>query len=166
MKRLWAPWRKEYVSRGSESGECIFCKKHTSREDKKDYIITRSAHSFSMLNIFPYSNGHILIAPYRHIDSLAGLTEPELIDLLKLVISSQELLNKVLSPQGYNIGINVGEAAGAGVVDHIHIHIIPRWAGDTNFMPVIGETKVMPESLESVYKSLLGVKQEEKTDAT
>ena len=160
MKRLWAPWRKEYVSK-NKSQECPFCKKYAEAVDRKNYIIARSAHSFSMLNIFPYSNGHILIAPYQHVDSLAGLTEPELIDLMKLIISSQELLNKALSPQGYNIGINLGETAGAGVVDHIHIHIVPRWGGDTNFMPVIGETRVIPESLESVYKSLLGAKEEE-----
>ena len=161
MKRLWAPWRKEYVSKKNKEEECFFCAKHRLKKDKDNFVITRSTYSFSMLNAFPYSNGHILAAPYRHVGNIAELPEPELIDLIKLVVSSQALLKKSLSPHGYNIGINTGKAAGAGVTEHIHIHIVPRWEGDTNFMPVISGAKVIPESLESVYDALIRAEKRE-----
>ena len=152
MDKLWAPWRKGYITLKKPKG-CIFCEKPKFKDDKS-YIITRSKFSFSMLNIFPYNNGHLMVAPFKHTKDLNKLNDEELLDLLKLLRKSCDLLDKALKPEGYNIGINVGEISGAGYAGHLHIHIVPRWKSDTNFMPVITDTKVIPESLDSVYRKL------------
>ncbi|MEE8317839.1 MAG: HIT domain-containing protein [Candidatus Omnitrophota bacterium] len=133
---------------------CIFCLKNKSRKDK--FIIKKSKFSFALLNIYPYNNGHIMVSPYRHTKDLKGLNDAELLDMIRLVRDIQDLLEKRLRPHGFNIGINTGKVGGAGYTGHVHIHIVPRWTGDTNFMPVIGNTKVIPQSLKELHKLLSG----------
>ena len=151
MNKLWAPWRSVFVKIRRIKG-CIFCVK--GKKDKDLLIIKRSKHSFAIVNIYPYNNGHIMVAPFRHIKDLKGLNDEELLDIIKLTRDMQALLEKKLRPHGFNIGVNTGKAAGAGYKDHLHIHIVPRWKGDSNFMPVIAGTKVVPQSLKELYKIL------------
>lgn len=153
MDKLWAPWRTNYLSM-KKPKKCIFCTKSKSKLDKKNYIVMRGTWVFSMLNIFPYTNGHIMIAPYRHIKDFNGLNEREIMEMMEVLKKSCRFLDKVLKPQGYNIGINIGKVSGAGVGGHLHIHVVPRWRGDTNFMPIISQTKVISESLDSLYEKL------------
>ena len=155
MDRLWAPWRIKYIIKMSSMKGCIFCSKPKARNDRKNYIVSRTRHSFSILNLYPYNNGHMMIVPRRHVDSLTKLNKEELSDLIDLLNRTQELLSDAMNPDGFNIGINVGKAAGAGVKDHVHIHIVPRWAGDVNFMPVSASMKVISESLGSLYRKLI-----------
>src|SRR3989338_4708450 len=152
MDKLWAPWRSKFV-RGNKKKGCIFCLKK-DRDDKSKFIIKKTEFSFALLNIYPYNNGHIMVAPYRHIKDIKGLNDKELLDIMKLVKDMQILLEKRLNPQGFNIGVNTGEVGGAGYKDHVHIHIVPRWSGDTNFMPIIGSTRVLSVYLEDIYKKL------------
>lgn len=154
MDKLWAPWRSRYIYKRSKSRSCIFCNKANPERDFDNLIISRKTYSFSMLNIYPYNNGHIMVAPYRHLNDLSGLKEEELTDMMSHVLCSKRLLNKLLKPDGYNIGMNLGKVAGAGFEGHIHIHIVPRWLGDTNFMPVTSDTRVISESLKELYKRL------------
>lgn len=154
MDKLWAPWRSKYTRMVKSIKGCIFCSKPKERKDKSNYIIARTPHSFLMMNIYPYNNGHIMVAPYRHVKDLSKLNKEELLDLLRLLKDSQTLLSNVLKPDGYNLGINIGRAAGAGYKGHLHIHIVPRWLGDSNFMPVCGSTKVISESLDTLYSKL------------
>lgn len=151
-KHLWSPWRMEYILNIKKRG-CIFCKKLKEPDDKA-YIIQRKRTCFSMLNIFPYNNGHLMVAPKRHLRKLDSLTKRELTELMQLLAESQKLLQKALKPQGFNIGLNLGRSSGAGVVGHLHFHIVPRWEGDTNFMPILSNTKVIPQMLEDTYKLL------------
>ena len=151
-KRLWTPWRMEYILNITKRG-CIFCKK-LKEPDNKAYIINRKPTCFSMLNIFPYNNGHLMVAPKRHVSKLDSLTKKELTELIMLVTESQKLLQKRLKPNGFNIGLNIGRSGGAGIVGHLHFHIVPRWEGDTNFMPVLADTKVIPQLLDDTYKLL------------
>ncbi|MBU1007281.1 MAG: HIT domain-containing protein, partial [Candidatus Omnitrophica bacterium] len=137
----------------AKKGGCIFCLKHKA-EGNKEYIVKKTKFSFALLNIYPYNNGHIMVSPYRHVKDLASLADAELLDLMKLVKDMQVLLKKKLKPHGFNIGINTGEVAGAGYKNHVHVHIVPRWRGDTNFMPVTGSTKVLPQSLDELHKVL------------
>jgi ATP adenylyltransferase len=152
MDKLWAPWRSVFINIRKIKG-CIFCIK--GKKDKDLFIIKRSEHSFAMLNIYPYNNGHIMVSPFRHVKDLKRLNDEELLDIIKLTRGMQLLLEKKLKPHGFNIGINTGKAAGAGYKDHLHIHIVPRWKGDSNFMPVIADTKVMPQSLKELYRTLV-----------
>lgn len=153
MNILWAPWRAKFVKKNKYT-TCIFCKKSKSKNDNKNYIIYRGKYNFIMLNLYPYSNGHLMVAPYRHISKLEELTDSELFELFDLVRKMVKVLEKTHKIHGCNIGINLGKAAGAGIEDHIHVHIVPRWFGDTNFMPVISNTKVIPEWLDITYKLL------------
>lgn len=153
MRNLWAPWRMKYILEEKPEG-CIFCDKPKENKDKKNYILFRGKTCFVMLNTFPYNNGHLMVAPFKHSADLETLKKEELLELVQTLKKSLKLLNKALSPDGFNIGINLGKVAGAGVEDHIHIHVVPRWAGDTNFMPVISETKVISESLDKTYENL------------
>jgi len=155
MDKLWAPWRTGYITKVSSMKGCIFCSKPKSRNDRKNYIFSRTRHSFSILNLYPYNNGHMMIVPYRHVDSLTKLNKEEIADLIDLLNRTQELLSDTMNPDGFNIGINVGRAAGAGVKDHVHIHIVPRWVGDVNFMPVSASMKVISESLGALYGRLM-----------
>ena len=154
MDKLWAPWRSKYIYLRKHK-KCIFCGNESAASTTK-YLIHRTMHSFSMLNLFPYNNGHVMVAPYRHVKSLELLTDAELTDLMKLVNKTKANLDKKLKPHGYNIGLNIGKVAGAGFPGHIHIHVVPRWTGDTNFMPVTGNAKVIAESLDALRKLLKG----------
>ena len=153
MEKLWAPWRSKYIYMRKHT-RCIFCDNRDKKNDKKRYIIARSRHSFSILNLYPYNNGHIMIAPFRHVRSLEYLSIEELTDLMELVKRTKLLLDSKLKPEGYNIGLNIGRVSGAGYDGHIHIHIVPRWSGDTNFMPILTDSKIVSESLDAVYKLL------------
>jgi len=150
MDKLWAPWRINYV-RGKKKKGCIFCK---AAKGSRDYVLFRTKYSLAMLNIFPYNNGHLMVSPIRHIRDTALLKEAEMIDLLQALNKAKKLLKKVLKPQGFNIGINLERCAGAGITGHLHVHIVPRWVGDSNFMPLLAGTKVIAQSLDELYKQL------------
>ena len=153
---LWAPWRKKYIlhlpSRWKKT--CIFCSMVRKQKDKKNLIVKRTQYSFAVLNLYPYNNGHLLIIPKRHVANFEKLKDAELLDLMRLQNEMLAHLKKKLKPHGFNLGVNLGATGGAGVTGHVHIHLVPRWTGDTNFMPVIGKTKVISESLVSLYERL------------
>jgi ATP adenylyltransferase len=151
MDKLWAPWRINYV-KAKPSKKCLFCKAALAKEKNHRIFITQ--HSLCILNIFPYNNGHVMVAPRRHVRELSELKEREVIDLFNSISTAKALLDKVLTPQGYNIGINISDVAGAGIPGHLHVHIVPRWKGDTNFMPVLFGTKIISQSLEELQKLL------------
>ncbi|MDD3118815.1 MAG: HIT domain-containing protein [Victivallales bacterium] len=144
---LWAPWRIDFI-RGAKESRCFLCgKKDDFSSPDEEMMVYRGDTAFVILNRFPYNSGHLLVAPYRHIGDIAALDEAEQGELMRLTIRAKQTLERLMQPQGYNIGFNLGQSAGAGVADHIHLHIVPRWNGDTNFMPVIGGTRVVPEAL-------------------
>lgn len=151
MNKLWAPWRINYVQAKKTKG-CTFCKILKNKNGKEDPVLLRSAHCFAVLNKFPYNNGHTLIVTNRHIKSFEQLKDCELLDINKTLISVKSRLKKILKPHGFNIGANVGEIAGAGIVNHLHIHLVPRWLGDTNFMPITANTKVISQSLKELHQ--------------
>jgi ATP adenylyltransferase len=151
-ERLWAPWRLQYI-RGEKSDECIFCTK-PKLDDAEALITYRGERCFVMLNAFPYTSGHVMVAPYAHTADLAGLDEPTALELMTLIQRSQRAIGAAYGPEGFNVGANLGTVAGAGVADHVHMHVVPRWEGDTNFMSVIGEVRVLPESLEDTHRNL------------
>ncbi len=153
MERLWAPWRIEYILNKKSEG-CIFCLYPQQTDDRDSLILHRSPRAFVMLNRYPYTNGHLLVAPYRHISDLNDLAAEELLELMTTVRLCCTVLQEKAAPQGFNIGMNLGKAAGAGVDDHLHLHIVPRWNGDTNFMSVIDDVRVMPENLLATYDAL------------
>lgn len=153
MKRMWAPWRMEYLTRNNEEG-CIFCEKPAESRDRENYLLYRGQTGYILLNLYPYSNGHLMVAPYQHVASLEGLEPGVLTELMLLVNLSLRVLRRALKPHGFNVGVNIGKAAGAGFVDHVHIHIVPRWQGDTNFMPLLAEARVIPELLDETYERL------------
>ena len=153
MRNLWAPWRMKYIL-SEKGGRCIFCLGPGKGEDKKKYVLYRGRFCFLLLNTFPYNNGHLLATPYRHVAGMMDLRGEELEELGQLVARSTELLKSCLEAEGFNIGINMGKIAGAGVADHLHVHVVPRWPADTNFMPVVGRTKVIPEDLDTTYERL------------
>ena len=151
MERIWAPWRMSYVSNNKVDQHCIFCSDGTGRSDRERLILARSDHSLIMLNRFPYTGGHLMVAPLRHTAELDDLSDDELLDLMHVLRRARALLQQVANPDGFNIGINLGRAAGAGVEEHLHIHIVPRWNGDSNFMTVVGDLRVIPEGLMESY---------------
>tara|TARA_B100000315_G_C14215630_1_gene424128 strand:- start:46 stop:516 length:471 start_codon:yes stop_codon:yes gene_type:complete len=154
MNRIWAPWRKSYVAKKKNKG-CIFCQARKDKaSDKKRYVLKRTDHSFSILNLYPYNNAHVMVAPNRHVKTLELLNDVELLDLFKLVNGTKLKIDKFLKPAGYNIGLNVGRVAGAGFPGHTHIHVVPRWRGDANFMPIIGNAKIISYSLDDMWKML------------
>ncbi len=159
MERLWAPWRMEYI-KSEKDGQCIFCTKPAEGRDRQNLILCRGPHSFVILNRYPYNNGHLMVAPYAHVASLEDLDISTLTDLMRMVQKCLVILRRALHAEAFNIGINLGQAAGAGIADHVHIHIVPRWAGDTNFMAVIADTRVLPDALDSTYETLLQALQE------
>jgi ATP adenylyltransferase len=150
--RLWAPWRLEYI-RGPKDEECIFCRA-ISGDDEKYWVVHRGDHCFVILNTYPYNNGHVMIAPYAHEPTIDPLDDPTLLEMMQLVKRSTDALREVYRPDGFNIGINQGAAAGAGIEEHVHQHVVPRWGGDTNFMPVIGDTRVLPQALSYSWNEL------------
>ncbi len=153
MKILWAPWRIKYIL-GKKEG-CIFCDKLKENRDNENYVLLRGKSAFAMLNTFPYNNGHLMVAPYKHVPDFDGLEESELEELMGLVRRCTQILKKALKPKGFNIGANIGKVAGAGVEGHIHIHVVPRWEGDDSFISAVGETKIIPESLNDTFNKLL-----------
>jgi len=153
LKRLWAPWRVEYIL-GEKESKCIFCEKPKQEKDEDNYILFRGKRCLVMLNAYPYNNGHLMIAPYRHIDSVEDLEDNEARETMEILSRMITLLKKVLHPQGFNVGMNLGSVAGAGIVNHLHLHLVPRWKGDTNFMPLISNTKIISESLRKTYQKL------------
>ena len=156
IETLWAPWRMEYILgfKGNKKHPCIFCERYPQKHDKKNLILYRAELSFVIMNRFPYNSGHLMIVPYKHSGNLQHLTEEENIELMEVIQLSQRVLTEVMSPQGFNIGMNLGKVGGAGVEDHLHWHMVPRWNGDTNYMPIIGETKVISEALDKTYDKL------------
>ena len=152
MDRLWGPWRMRYVSRDKESVSCFLCDKSQEPNDAENFVLYRQDETFVLLNTFPYNSGHIMVAPYSHVAELSHL-KPEVSTLLwTLVQRVVKILKSEYGAEGFNIGVNLGKAGGAGLAEHLHIHVVPRWIGDTNFMPTIGGTKVLPESLEDTYR--------------
>ena len=156
MESLHAPWRIQYIlaPKAASSDASLFTTIGQSNEDEKNHVVVRERTCYAVLNTYPYTGGHLLVVPYKQTPDLNGLTDEELRDLMKLTRRCQNALLKVMKPDGFNIGINLGQVAGAGIVEHLHIHIVPRWSGDTNFMPVIGSTTVLPEALLDVAAKL------------
>jgi len=154
MKNLWAPWRMAYIAPKTPQLGCIFCTKPATQNDEEEYILYRGEHCFMLLNLYPYSNGHLMIAPYQHVGTIEKLDAATLADLMAQAQLALRALRVAMKPDGFNMGINEGKVAGAGYADHMHLHVVPRWEGDTNFMPVLADVKVMPEHLDTVYKQL------------
>ena len=159
MEQIWAPWRMEFIMQGGKHTECFLCQKPRENNDEANYILYRGRENYILLNAYPYNPGHLMVAPYRHVGSLEETSGSELKEHIEVVKLGVRLLNHMVSPAGFNVGMNLGRVAGAGVADHIHTHIVPRWQGDTNFMPVVAETKVLSEALMETYKKLVaGIK--------
>ncbi len=154
MKQIWAPWRMAYIDQNSKEAGCIFCNKLKETDGRLTLVLAETAHSVVMLNKFPYNNGHLLLAPKKHENQLSSLAQEEYLDLCLALRKSIDILLSALKPGGINLGMNLGRCAGAGVEDHLHWHVVPRWEGDTNFMPVVGETRVMPQHLLESYDRL------------
>lgn len=154
MKQLWAPWRMAYIGADKQEAGCIFCIKPQQNADAENYILYRGPQTFVMMNLFPYNNGHLMVAPYRHVGSIEELTPDVLQEILTTAQLCLRALRRAMHPDGFNMGINQGKVAGAGIADHVHFHIVPRWDGDTNFMPVLGDVKVMPDYLSNTYNQL------------
>ncbi|MEO8097361.1 MAG: HIT domain-containing protein [Acidobacteriota bacterium] len=154
MDRLWSPWRYRYVSTASQSDDCIFCVKPAADEDAANYIVLRAERNFVLLNLYPYTTGHLMIAPYEHVATLHEAHPETLAEMMRLAVRVEKALRDTYKPDGINMGMNLGEAAGAGVAGHIHLHMLPRWTGDANFMTTVAETRVLPEELALTYQRL------------
>lgn len=157
---MWAPWRMSYVAaehdEAFEGPSCVFCRLPGLDNDAETYILHRGELSFVIMNLYPYNNGHLMVIPYAHVDALGDLDDATTTEMMRLVRLCQRVLTDAMHPQGFNIGVNQGRAAGAGIADHIHMHVVPRWVGDTNFMPVLGDVRVMPQHLDDTYSMLRG----------
>jgi len=154
MDWLWSPWRYRYVTKASPSDACIFCGKSSASQDEENLIVFRGERNFVLLNLFPYTSGHLMIAPYAHISTLGEAEEETLFEMMRLARRTEQNLRSAYQPQGMNLGMNLGECAGAGIAGHIHLHMLPRWTGDANFMTTIGETRVVPEDIQETYRKL------------
>jgi ATP adenylyltransferase len=154
MKHLWAPWRMTYIQEGIDESECLFCALLEMEDGPDNLILHRGQHAFVVLNRYPYTNGHTMIVPYTHVASLEGLPQETLLEMIQFTQLSLKVLREAYQTDGFNIGGNIGEAAGAGIKEHVHLHVVPRWHGDTNFMASTAETRVLPEDLEVTYKKL------------
>ncbi len=155
MKRLWAPWRMQYILGDHKAGGCILCDKPAEKNDRKNYILLRGKHCFVILNAFPYTPGHLMVSPYRHIANITVANAREAKELLELIQLCVKLLELTMRPDGFNIGMNIGKVAGAGLDGHIHMHVVPRWNGDHNYMSVVADTRVLSEGLAATYTKLL-----------
>ena len=153
MERLWTPWRMSYIGDGKPIG-CIFCVKPAEQQDEKNLILHRSQRAYVLLNLYPYNSGHLMVVPYLHSGDLAALPPDISAEVMSLTQKSVAVLTAEYGPQGFNVGINLGEVAGGSISAHLHVHVVPRWGGDTNFMPVTAETKVLPETLDQTYRRL------------
>ena len=156
MDYLWTPWRYQYIIKTGEPGECVFCAAAKGTDDRATLVLHRGAHNFVILNRFPYTSGHLMVVPYEHVATLVEASDDALVELIRLARESEKHLRTVYRPEGLNLGINIGKSAGAGIAGHVHLHVLPRWNGDTNFMTVVGETRVMPEALEVTWERLRG----------
>lgn len=160
MDHLWSPWRYRYVSTsgadtGVPEGECLFCRISSESKDKDNYVLLRAERNFALLNRFPYTSGHLMIVPYTHVATLEEADPAALGEMMSLAQRMEAVLRRVYQAGGLNLGLNIGKSAGAGIAGHIHMHVLPRWAGDVNFMTTVGETRVLPEDLETTYARLL-----------
>ena len=153
MKHVWAPWRMEYILSEKPDG-CIFCDKPKQSTDRENLILHRSEFCFVIMNFYPYNNGHVMIVPYKHVSGLEDLTANERNEMMSILTTSAEILKKTMTADGLNIGMNLGKVAGAGIDDHLHFHLVPRWNGDTNFMPIFGNAKVLPQGLQESWDML------------
>ncbi|GEM_PF-52674 len=154
LKVLWAPWRMTYITRAHEAKECLFCRLQEPGKDEENKVIYRGRTCYVVLNIYPYNTGHVMVAPYRHVADPCELTREELLELWETVNLALKAIKLAYGPHGFNVGMNLGRVAGAGVEDHLHIHVVPRWLGDTNFMPVLADTKVISQHIEEMYRAL------------
>ena len=156
-QRLWAPWRLDYI-RGPKAQECIFCRAISADpgDDEAHYVLHRGDRCFALLNAFPYTSGHLMVAPYEHVPSIEALDVTALTELMTLSQRALAALREAYGPEGFNLGVNQGAVAGAGIEDHVHLHVVPRWSGDTNFMSSVGEVRVLPQSLEDSWAELRG----------
>jgi len=148
---LWAPWRMEYIL-GEKEKQCIFCTKPDQNQDKDNLILCRYTRNFVIMNKYPYNNGHLMVVPYRHTSDFDSLSTEERNEMMAVISKSMKVISQAINPDGFNIGMNVGKTAGAGIDEHLHFHIVPRWAADTNFMPVVGNTKVISEGLGETWE--------------
>ena len=155
-QRIWAPWRLRYVKNAKTSTECVFCAKPGAGDDRENLIVHRGERAFVILNLFPYTNGHLMVAPFEHVGRLQDVDPDVVAEMMDLAKQAMSRLETVYDPEGFNIGVNQGRVAGAGGEGHIHLHVVPRWAGDNNYMPVLADTRVMPQSLEESYDALEG----------
>lgn len=153
MDYLWTPWRYAYVSSADRAPHCVFCSKNAD-QDRASYIVHRAEHCFIVLNIFPYTSGHVMVVPYAHVDSLEKLPAEAAMEMMALSRRMEGILRRLYSPDGINLGMNIGKAAGAGVAGHIHMHVLPRWVADANFMTTVAETRVLPETLEQTWERM------------
>jgi ATP adenylyltransferase len=154
MEHLWAPWRMAYIEKDTKDSGCIFCVKVAEDRDEENLILYRGERCFVIMNLFPYNNGHLMIAPYAHVPTIEQLDAPTLTEMMTTAQLCLAVLAAAMHPHGYNMGINQGTVAGAGIADHVHYHVVPRWNGDTNFMPVLADVKVMPDFLANTYRQL------------
>ncbi len=152
MKNIWAPWRIAYIQEHSKEDGCFLCNSYQDNHDEENLVVYRGNECFCMLNKYPYNSGHLMVAPNKHKPDISDLTEHEMTEIMKLTRDMKELLTTIMKPEGFNVGMNLGKSAGAGLIGHLHLHIVPRWNGDTNFMPIISDAKVIPQSLEGLYK--------------
>lgn len=158
MDHIFSPWRYQYVTRKKQEGGCTLCRLGAAApsEDEAGFVVARARHLFVVLNIYPYNSGHLMVVPYRHAGRLAELDEEALSELARTAARAEAVLQEVYRPDGINLGMNLGQSAGAGIADHIHLHVVPRWAADTNFITVAGETRVLPEDLRATWRRLRG----------
>lgn len=155
MDHIWSPWRMDYIMNHDRPAECVFCAAALAEEDQENLVIWRCRETFLILNRYPYTSGHVMVVPYAHVASLEALTPDTRAEMIEMANLAVQVLRAVYHPQGFNVGINIGEAAGAGIASHLHLHIVPRWAGDSNFMSAIADTRVLPESLKDSYERIL-----------
>ena len=154
MDYLWSPWRYQYVTQSIPEQGCIFCRKMQENQDEGNWILHRGLHNFVLLNLFPYTSGHLMIAPYAHIARLSDADDATWMEMMALTRKAEQALQKTYQPEGINLGMNLGKSAGAGIADHMHLHVLPRWQADSNFITTIGETRVLPELLPDTYRKL------------
>lgn len=158
MKRLYSPWRSAYIAtfkHVKKSTRCLFCRIAKEKKDEKNLVVWRGKHCYLVLNLYPYNSGHLMIVPYKHTPDLAGLSDAENKEMMQATLKAMRALEKVSSPQGFNFGANIGRAAGAGIDQHVHFHVVPRWSGDTNFMPVLSDTKLISEDMKKTWRNLV-----------
>ena len=154
MDYLWSPWRYQYVQKGIQTRGCIFCEAAASKNDEENLVVFRGRHNFLILNRYPYSSGHLMVAPYQHVDTLEAASREALEEMMLLAQSSERHLRQIYRAPGHNLGMNLGESAGAGIAGHIHLHVLPRWPGDTSFITTVAETRVLPEELSVTWQKL------------